>query len=223
MLTKNEITKRVNKMYNSDKGMIDHDLHLDWSKEELEILWKFYAKGVSYSAINFSNKSVLDYGCGGGWLGKYLLEKYFIKRYIGIDVAQRSIDFAKNNLPKSKAQVIKIEPWEMLKPISRKKIDILVCVACMQHFPTQEYLDEWLNQVNNLKLEWVILQFHFHETSGGKTLFRENPYGSIRDVAYACYTTLEYISNKLTNYELIDHRENIGKRERNFGYFRKVG
>lgn len=223
MLSKEETAKRINKMYNTNQGMVDHDLHLNWNEQQLKELYSFYQNGVMWPDIDFSGKIIVDYGCGGGWLGKFLFEKTAIKKYIGVDVAERSIAFAKNNLPKTKTkvQLIKIEPWDQLIFLKRKKIDILVSVACIQHFPTQEYLLIWLAELNSLKLEWIILQFHFHSASGGKTVFREDPYNSIRDVAYACYTTKEYIAKILTNYELVGNKQNIGKLERDFAYFKR--
>lgn len=67
------------------------------------LLWK--SKGAAHqrfrqfwSEIDFSNRSVLDVGCGFGELGKFLLKRYPGVDYTGIDIVPEFIDEAKRQV-----------------------------------------------------------------------------------------------------------------------------
>ena len=52
---------------------------------------------------DYLGQHVVDYGCGGGYLGLQLLP--YVKSYTGLDISQRSIDSASERLkdfPKSR-------------------------------------------------------------------------------------------------------------------------
>lgn len=74
------------------------------------LLWK--TKGAAHqrfrqfwAEIDFTNKTVLDIGCGFGELGKFLLKRYDGVKYMGIDIIPEFIDIAKKQIPDGKFEV----------------------------------------------------------------------------------------------------------------------
>jgi trans-aconitate methyltransferase len=91
-------------------------------------------------------KTVIDYGIGDGLLGYVLLNKYKIGKYVGIDVSTRTLETAAKNLNKFKDKIVLQET-----PVDFYKFNAsaLISAACIQHFPTKEYLDDFA--INILK------------------------------------------------------------------------
>ncbi len=52
-----------------------------------------------WADMDFSNKSVLDVGCGFGYLGKFLTKKFENVKYTGVDIVPEFIDKAKLRRP----------------------------------------------------------------------------------------------------------------------------
>ena len=148
--------------------------------------------------IELNNKIIIDYGCGGGYLGRYLLENHDIKKYIAFDIALRSIKRTKEQLDKyEKTEIILIENHDI--KFKKYNPDIFCSFACIIHFPTQIYLNTFLNNVNESNAEYLILEIR---NTGKGTIFRKNPYKTSKDQVLACITEPGYIEEKLNNYKL---------------------
>lgn len=148
----------------------------------------------------WQNKSLLDYGIGGGFLGKHLFEQYKLGKYIGVDISQKSLDAAKTNLAK---QIAGGKVQLLLTPQAFKQYtpDILVCQAVIQHFPSVKYLDDFLKNVNDSGAAELMLQVRY----GPKTTSSPQGYfdhESLSDVGQLLHTNSEYLKNKLPAYSL---------------------
>lgn len=144
--------------------------------------------------INFKDKVVLDYGIGGGYLGQYLFEKFNIKKYYGVDIANRSLDKAKENLNQySEVELIHTDIF--YESFNDKNIDVFVSQAVIQHFPNKEYLDKFLYKLKELSPKKIMLQI-----AHGSNVFG-NRYNTENDVARVCRTNSEYI-NSILNYTI---------------------
>lgn len=164
------------------------------SCENLVKNWDDYFLVNLNSIHPLANKSILDYGIGGGYLGIHLHEKYQIKKYIGVDISERQLKFASNNL-----QNHNIKNYELLlSPIKFNEIkcDVFISQAVIQHFPDINYLNEFLNNINESNISLIMLQIR-HKTN---TLFTNNNYDNIQEVVRRCHTNHEYIQTKLTKY-----------------------
>ncbi len=131
---------------------------------------------------------VADYGIGGGYLGKFLFEKYGIDSYFGIDISERSLDVARRTLGAKKNLSFR------LAPISFKDlgVDYFFCIACIQHFPDQNYLDEFLRNLNDSEISFLTLQIRYNT----ETKFTpDNP-------KMSCQTNVEYLQKCLSKYNL---------------------
>ena len=144
---------------------------------------------------DFRNKIVLDYGIGAGFLGEYLFAKYKLKYYYGVDISDRSLNEAKKRLHNNRNKTL-IDTAQFYEKFE-KQVDIIVCQACIQHFPSIDHLNAFLEKINNLKAQEIILQIAFSP----KTRFAKNHYDTIEDVVRSCYTNLEYIEPYLYNYQ----------------------
>ena len=145
--------------------------------------------------INFKDKIVVDYGIGGGHIGKFLLQHRGIKQYIGIDIAQRSLDRAATVLKECKKFHLFLTPVDF----SKFHADVFLSTACMQHFPNQEYLDNFLARLNCSGIKVLALQFRYNP----KTIFKPSYNGNIYPCPdFACVTNIKYLSSLLPNYKI---------------------
>ena len=143
--------------------------------------------------LDLKGKIIIDYGCGGGWLGKYFQEKNLgIKEYIGFDVSQKSIKAAKENNPKSKIIEVKKDKINFKK----YNADIFICQYVIQHFPNKEYLDGFLDSLNKSNIPILALMIRYSP----KNIFSKN-YKTFNNIRMSCQTSAEYMLEILTNYK----------------------
>lgn len=176
--------------------------HLGISGEKSMLIARY--KELVTSKINVTGKRVIDFGIGGGLLGRLLLSKFDIAYYIGYDLAERSINAARVNMAEfdNKELILLTKHiWSFVE----KKPDIIVCLACIFHFPTNLYLDNFLLECNKSGAEYLVLEIR---NSGKGTIFQSNPYSSIQKTLMACDTEPKYMSNKLSQYDLVKFTDN---------------
>lgn len=142
--------------------------------------------------IDFANKTVLDYGCGSAILGKTLFDQKSINKYIGVDISKRSLEYSKNTL-KDYEQTEFLHESEYYG--SNPRCDIFISRACIQHFPGMEYLDKFLGKIKEIGPNTVMLQIR----NNGSNTCNNKSYDLIENIVDRCYTTPEYILEKLGN------------------------
>jgi SAM-dependent methyltransferase len=172
------------------------------------------------SKVNTHGKTIVDFGCGGGILGLYLLKYKGAKGYVGYDIAASSIEGAHENL-KGYRNVDLIQ--SVLPPFNfaEKKPDIFISIACVIHFPDKEYLDDWLSDVNRCGAQDIIIEIR--DTKKG-TRFDEIPCEGRWQTRLICLTNDTYVTNKLSRYYLAsktDPRKN--KINCQILYFKRAG
>lgn len=169
---------------------------------DAEYLFARY-KSLITDKIKVKGKTVIDFGHGGGLLGKYLLSDCGVKKYIGYDIAERSNKVASENMKEfdnKELILLKEHVWNF----AEKEPDIIIALAVMIHFPTRVYLDNFLRTVNDSGARDAVLEIR---DKGHGTLFQVEPYsdGCFRlnpRSCLTCDTSEEYISSKLPNYDL---------------------
>jgi len=152
------------------------------------------------SKFTWASKRVVDYGIGGGYLGEVLFKWHAISTYVGVDISQRSLDKA--------AEVL--APWHgrfdlRLTPqvFSSLKPDIFVTQQVIQHFPSEDYLVSFLQNVDSCGAKQLML--HFRRSANGTTAANDAYGGGAADqgkVTFALTTSVEAIASHLPHYRL---------------------
>lgn len=159
----------------------------------------------------FANKTVIDYGMGSGRMGVLLLTAG-AKKYIAIDIAQRQLDAAKKTLSEYDNFNLNIFCEFHLAPIEFADLDadVFMTLACMQHFPSEEYLLEFMDNLNHSEIGRLLLQYRHAKPARFK---KDNP-------SFACRTNADHLSELLTNYDLI-HTSKVQKADYQFAHWTK--
>jgi len=100
---------------------------LSWTKETYESPFrKFYFEYLKKYKNKWKNATILEIGCGTGWLLNFLeKEASFVE---GIDPSHLNIEFAKKNFPKIKVSHISLEKFK-----SSRKYDLIISVMVLNH------------------------------------------------------------------------------------------
>lgn len=186
MINSNDYIRAWEQRVSADTAHIPHKEHF----------FEIYKKAFEKTSLH--GKTVIDFGCGGGWTGKYLFAEKKIKAYLGIDIAQRSLDAAKKNLSEYPNSVFLLIDPNALPDFSQMTADYFVSLSCIQHFPDKEYLDYFLRSLNKSGIKNIILQVKYSK----ETKFREVPYKTTHDIGNACFTNSGYILSQMTNYKM---------------------
>ena len=114
---------------------------------------------------------VVDVGIGGAALGVLLLKEYGVLQYIGIDIAHRQLSVARAKLlehgfpeytDSTNSNTMSTPGFSLyLAPINFSRFghcSLLVCLAAMQHFPSQKYTEAWLRNADTSDVRWLMLQ-----------------------------------------------------------------
>lgn len=171
---------------------------------EAEFLFARYRALVT-DRVRCKGKVVVDFGHGGGLLGRHLLADCGAARYVGYDVAERSNQVATENLKEfdNKELVLLTEHrWDF----AAHRPDVFVCLAVMIHFPTKEYLDNFLASVDACGARHLVLEIR---DTGRGTVFQANPYsegcfGMNPRTCLTCDTDAAYVAARLPAYRLTD-------------------
>jgi len=149
----------------------------------------------------WQGKRVVDYGIGGGFLGKVLLEQFGIASYTGIDISEKALDMARSTLRtfSGRANFLLAGPH-----FYESRPDLFVCQQVIQHFPSIAYFETFLANVDACGAQDVML--HFRQSKDGKTVAGgayANSADAVQDVSLALLATVAFISERLLHYELI--------------------
>lgn len=196
------MNKLANNMRRFWNNTAPRNAHLGLSGEE-EFLIK-RAHDMVIDKMSVKGKTVIDFGHGGGYIGKALLDAG-CKQYIGYDIADRSNKRASENLAgyENKELILLTEHrWNF----AEKNPDIIVALAVMIHFPTQAYLNNFLATVEVSGAKRLVLEIR---DQGVGTVLQREPYneGCFRPsprTCLTCSTTKEYIVDRLPSYDLVE-------------------
>lgn len=126
-----------------------------WKEKSSDELFDFSYKWPAIQTIipNKKNTTLLDYGCGTGFLLKHIQEKSPKLTLIGADISSEGLKRAKKNIPE--ARFIQLKENE---PISLKdnSIDFITCLDVIEHVYDVEPFIENLHRVLRPKGKMVI-------------------------------------------------------------------
>ena len=145
------------------------------------------------------NSIVLDYGCGGGWLGVWLLKEQNISKYIAVDIAQRQLDIAEENLHQHRDRCEFVLAGEV---DSLPHADIVVCLACLYHMPEYLAYQRALQLIRSTEAKTLLMQWR--ERDQGPVQFHKQTEYSEKSLLQACWTNSESLLEELqpSQYEI---------------------
>lgn len=149
------------------------------------------------SLVDLEGKTVIDYGCGGGWTGRMLFDYSKIGKYIGVDIAERSLHFARLHMGQCFGSEFYLAPVTL----SKIKADALVCFSVIQHM-TKPVMHDFLKNLDGSGILILLLHVRYAENTQFNDAYNEG--GSIGE---CCRTNKKYVSEKLKNYTLTGCRE----------------
>lgn len=150
-------------------------------------------RAIIQDNYKLNNKTIVDYGCGAGWLGLYLFKHHGIEKYIGIDIADRSL-----HLTREKMEGYNIETHRTHVDFNKLDADVFITMSCIQHFPDLKYLRLFLKNLDNSGIKLLILHIRF-----GRITSSNGDYKELKNIGTSCLTNDEHVSENLSNYELL--------------------
>lgn len=158
--------------------------HLYDDRKSVDDLYERWANWLRW--FDFRDKTVVDYGCGGAYLYDKIEPQ--IKRYIGLDIADRSISFAQNRLRDKP----KCEFYLLPKDLRPYGADILICQQVISHFPNLEVLEDFMSNVQSSRIKELLLEIMPIQEGVG---FNKD------DIHRRCEVSVDYL-NKHLDYTL---------------------
>ena len=129
----------------------------DIETAKIRILDKEFMFDKKLSKIDFSNKIILDFGCGIGRNLKYLINHTNAKEIIGFDFPNM-IKLAKDFLTKEEFQkVLFISPP---LPNLSENVDIILAIVVLQHIDTIRELEECLIKLRSFLKDDGMIYIH---------------------------------------------------------------
>lgn len=104
---------------------------------------------LNFLGDDIKNKTVLDIGCGFGWLEYRLKDK--VKKIIGVDINEDDIRQAKNEIKSDKVSFLVGSGLKL--PIKSNSIDVVVASEVVEHLPkdSEEIFFKEISRVLKIK------------------------------------------------------------------------
>ena len=118
----------------------------------------FYDRALGEEAVG----TVLDWGCGGGLVGDWLLEEGLASQVVCADMSEDSLASARKFLEPhgDKAQFVLVpEHPEDAGDVPFKDIDMVLCHDVIHHFPGVEYFKEMAKLWASIGPRYMMLNF----------------------------------------------------------------
>ncbi|KAA3642829.1 MAG: class I SAM-dependent methyltransferase [Chloroflexi bacterium] len=101
--------------------------------------------------------SILDLGCGNGELGRELVSRGFVGRYVGVDFSEGLLEVAREKVqsPQPEVQFVQADltgdEWD--KGFEDVSFDFVLCFATLHHIPSRALRIAFLDKVKGLLAE----------------------------------------------------------------------
>lgn len=110
-------------------------------------------KGIS-STVDFTGKTVLDFGCGYGKVLDIFAEYYALRSGYGFDFSENAIQFAKSNFTRRNLNFYQFHCLDNVKNleqirsvVSDQKVDAIILVDVLEHIPDCRTLIKLLAEI----------------------------------------------------------------------------
>ncbi|OFZ24303.1 MAG: hypothetical protein A2381_04720 [Bdellovibrionales bacterium RIFOXYB1_FULL_37_110] len=122
--------------------------------EVQNIITEFIDRQFLYTDPDWTNAtSVLDLGCGHGFYLNQLAQKFNEKKYLGVDIDQKAIEYAQNNAEKN----VKFCCQDLYHLNLNEKFDVCFAKLLVQHLKKpQAFLEKMSEQLNENGVVYLI-------------------------------------------------------------------
>lgn len=112
---------------------------------------------------NFSDKLVLDLGCGVGRITEYMINDF--KEVKGLDISEEMIESAKKRLAGKKGATFHLSKGNLI-PLDGHSIDLVFSYQTFQHFPSESLIKDYLDEVYRVLKSEGIAKIHLRTGLG---------------------------------------------------------
>ena len=144
--------------------------------------------------------TVVEYGIGGGLLGKQLFEDYGIARYIGIDISDRQVANARDRLAGYNVRFERVDALSA-SIVSNETPTLVVSQAVIQHFESLSYFKAFARELSLIKAPRVMLQTRLGKTHENKRVSSGS--AKMRDVQFALHLSTRTLLASLPDYKMV--------------------
>jgi len=177
---------------------------------------------------DFSNKTLLEVGCGNGANCHYISSEHPNIQVIGIDLNRENIEIAIENKSTDKIKFI-VDDAQKLENIDDNSIDLLICIESALHYPDKH---EFFNQIKRVLRpdgEFVIADILRRSEDRGRSLWwwkksmllyhtNEEAYLGYAEGNQLKYNTSQDITNEIVQgYQ--GHKSWISRENRSWGSY----
>ena len=193
-----------NKFYNRPPNEIPwQNTQADWFKELVDI-----------KVVN--GKTALDLGCGTGMKSIYLAQ-YGFEEIIGIDIAPKAIEIAKQNAVKKEVSDIckfvtgDITNWNFIE--KDKKFDLILDWAAIHCLPPDE-MSSYAQKITNHSHKETLLLIRAFSSESEEGFFVENN-EEVETNVY--FLSISKIKKLFPEFEILKHNKSLPRTKK--GYF----
>jgi 2-polyprenyl-3-methyl-5-hydroxy-6-metoxy-1,4-benzoquinol methylase len=112
---------------------------------------------AGFGGLPFTPESILDVGCGAGWLSFELQDKYRNADITGIEINEEAINFAnKRSYKNRKSPTFRlIHHPDLREP--EKSVDVVTCSLVTHHIPTDDDIVEFLRRCGKVARKAIVV------------------------------------------------------------------
>lgn len=147
---------------------------------------------------------VADYGIGAGLLGQLVLNETRASRYTGIDVSDRQLEHAEKRLASCCAGRYSLVRTDALTSAHLDGVQTFVSQAVIQHFPSHEYLRNFLSALEGApSVRWAHLQVRERTPDYRKPGAADGNDGSMTSVTWSLSVSPDELAAALSSFRLV--------------------
>jgi len=134
----------------SEAAILHRNVPPDWYQRGIkenffQKLWHYWRFENLGKLIETSGGEILDIGCADGTATKFILEQSKADLVVGVDVLQKSVDYAQKRFISKKLKFLMAEAEKL--PFEKNQFEAVFCLDSIEHFFEPEKVMEEIRRV----------------------------------------------------------------------------